>query len=115
VIDLDACPAQPCLRLACRHNLLVDVTRHGTIRVVGGPTIPPRRSATRIVRPSDLDDAAEIIAQRAADLGTTCALAYANRGGMTLADVGRVLRLTRERARQIADHAAASLAPVLNR
>jgi len=65
---------RPCPWVSCRHHLYLDVTETGTIRY-----------------PSCEVD----------EMGETCALDVADRGGNTLEVVGSLLRVTRERIRQV--------------
>ena len=70
---------RPCPWASCRHHLGLDVTEAGSLVV------------------------------RAAPLSETCSLDVADRGGLTLDEVGRVLGLTRERVRQIEVKASVAL------
>lgn len=68
---------RPCLFVACKHHLYLDVNPEtGSIKV----NFPDKE-------PWELED--------------TCALDIAERGGVTLEDVGELLNLTRERVRQV--------------
>ncbi len=68
---------RPCLFVACKHHLYLDVNPEtGSIKV----NFPDKE-------PWDLAD--------------TCALDVAERGGVTLEEVGELLNLTRERVRQV--------------
>ncbi|MBN1961039.1 MAG: DNA-binding protein [Deltaproteobacteria bacterium] len=68
---------RPCLFVACKHHLYLDVNPEtGSIKV----NFPDKE-------PWELDD--------------TCALDIAERGGVTLEEVGELLNLTRERVRQV--------------
>jgi len=76
---------RPCPFVSCRHHLYVDVsTRTGAIKL----NFP------------DLE---------AWDIGESCALDVADRGGATLEDVGAIMNLTRERIRQVEVSALAKL------
>lgn len=68
---------RPCPFVSCRYHLMLDINPH-----TGG---------VKINHP-DLE---------VDQLRETCALDVADRGGVTLEEVGQVLNLTRERARQI--------------
>jgi hypothetical protein len=89
--------------VTCRHNLLVDVGKTG-INVRSGS----HRTTIGIVT----DDSFHAITDAAidswiAECPPSCALDVvdANPDGMCLADIGDVLGLTRERARQVEDAA----------
>ncbi|HLV68867.1 MAG TPA: sigma factor-like helix-turn-helix DNA-binding protein [Polyangiaceae bacterium] len=76
---------RPCPFVSCRHHLYVDVS--------------PRTGAIKLNFP-DLE---------VWDLGESCALDVADRGGTTLEDVGAIMNLTRERIRQVEVKALAKL------
>lgn len=68
---------RPCLYVACKHHLYLDVNPEtGSIKV----NFPDKE-------PWELEE--------------TCALDVAERGGVTLEEVGDILNLTRERVRQV--------------
>jgi hypothetical protein len=68
---------RPCLYVACRYHLYLDVN--------------PRTGSIKINFPEvDVHQLAE-----------TCALDVAERGGVTLEEVGAIMNLTRERIRQV--------------
>jgi hypothetical protein len=67
---------RPCPYTSCRHHLFVDVTKSGSVSL-------PWRDA-------EVDTLEE-----------TCSLDVAERGGMTLEDVGKLMNVTRERIRQL--------------
>ena len=68
---------RPCPFVACKHHLYLDVNPHtGSIKL-NFPDIPVW------------------------DMTFTCALDVADRGGVTLEEVGEILNLTRERIRQV--------------
>lgn len=67
---------RPCPYVSCRHHLFVDVSEYGALKL----NFPDR----------DVDE-----------LPATCALDVAERGGLSLEEVGALLNVTRERARQI--------------
>jgi hypothetical protein len=68
---------RPCLFVACKHHLYLDVN--------------PDTGSIKINFPG----------KEVWDLKETCALDVAERGGITLEEVGSVLNLTRERVRQV--------------
>lgn len=68
---------RPCLFVSCRHHLYLDVNPEtGSVKL----NFPDKE-------PWDLED--------------TCALDVADRGGITLEEVGAIMNLTRERIRQV--------------
>ncbi len=70
--------ARPCPYVACRHNLYLDINKTGNIRY------------TRLgLEPWDVDPE------------KSCALDIADKGGVTLEEIGEILDVTRERVRQI--------------
>jgi hypothetical protein len=76
---------RPCPFVACKHHLFIDVS--------------PRTGAIKLNFP-DLE---------VWDMGESCALDVADRGGTTLEDVGAIMNLTRERIRQVEVKALAKL------
>ncbi len=76
---------RPCPYVSCKHHLYVDVSA--------------RTGAIKLNFP-DLE---------VWDLGESCALDVADRGGTTLEDVGAIMNLTRERIRQVEVKALAKL------
>lgn len=68
---------RPCLYVACRYHLYLDVN--------------PRTGSIKINFPD----------KSVHDLEETCALDVAERGGVTLEEVGSIMNLTRERIRQV--------------
>lgn len=67
---------RPCPWVSCRHHLAVDVSEYGALKL----NFPDRALG---------------------ELPATCALDVAERGGLSLEEVGGLLNVTRERARQI--------------
>lgn len=76
---------RPCPFVACQHHLYIDVS--------------PRTGAIKLNFP-DLE---------VWEMGESCALDVADRGGTTLEDVGAIMNLTRERIRQVEVKALAKL------
>lgn len=76
---------RPCPFVSCKHHLYIDVS--------------PRTGAIKLNFP-DLE---------VWDMGESCALDVADRGGTTLEDVGAIMNLTRERIRQVEVKALAKL------
>lgn len=68
---------RPCLYVACRYHLYLDVN--------------PRTGSIKINFPD----------KEIHELSETCALDVAERGGVTLEEVGAIMNLTRERIRQV--------------
>jgi len=69
--------ARPCLFVSCKHHLYLDVN--------------PETGSIKLNFPDD----------EVWELAETCALDVAERGGLTLEEVGEILNLTRERIRQV--------------
>lgn len=79
---------RPCLFVSCRHHLYLDVNPvTGSIKL----NFPDREVW---------------------ELEETCALDVAERGGITLEEVGAIMNLTRERIRQVEVHGLAKLRDV---
>jgi hypothetical protein len=76
---------RPCPFVSCKYHLYIDVS--------------PRTGAIKLNFP-DLE---------VWDMGESCALDVADRGGTTLEDVGAIMNLTRERIRQVEVKALAKL------
>jgi hypothetical protein len=71
---------RPCLYVSCRFHLYLEVNEAtGSIKL-NFPDVEPW------------------------DLPETCALDIAERGGLTLEEIGRLMNMTRERARQLETH-----------
>lgn len=70
------CGPRPCPWVSCRHHLALDVSDFGALKL-NFPGLAP------------------------GELPTSCALDVAERGGLSLEEVGGLLNVTRERARQI--------------
>ena len=68
---------RPCLYVSCKHHLYLDVN--------------PETGSIKLNFPD----------QEVWELEETCALDVAERGGITLEEVGEILNLTRERIRQL--------------
>ena len=69
--------ASPCLYVSCRHHLYLDVN--------------PKTGSNKLNFPD----------KEVWELGESCALDVAERGGITLEEVGHIMNLTRERIRQV--------------
>lgn len=72
--------ARPCPWVSCKYSLYLDVTEIGSLKF-NYPDLGPE------------------------GMTESCALDVADRGGMSLDDVGELLRLVRERVRQVEFHA----------
>lgn len=68
---------RPCLFVSCKHHLYLDVN--------------PRTGSVKLNFPD----------KEIWELAETCALDVADRGGITLEEVGAIMNLTRERIRQV--------------
>lgn len=67
---------RPCIAVSCKYHLAIDVTDHGSLKL-NFPDVPIE------------------------DMRETCALDVADRGGVTLEEVGVHTGVTRERVRQL--------------
>lgn len=76
---------RPCPFVSCKHHLFIDVS--------------PKTGAIKLNFP-DIE---------VYEMGESCALDVADRGGTTLEDVGTIMNLTRERIRQVETKAMAKL------
>jgi hypothetical protein len=72
-----ACSQRPCLFVSCKHHLYLDVN--------------PITGSIKLNFPD----------KEVWELKDTCALDVAEKGGLTLEEVGEILNLTRERIRQV--------------
>jgi hypothetical protein len=71
---------RPCPFIGCKHHLWSDVAKSGSL-IIARPSQPPE------------------------EMGESCALDLAARGGMSLSEVSDIMNITRERVRQIEEHA----------
>lgn len=81
---------RPCLFVSCKYNLFLDVN--------------PRTGSVKLNFPD----------KEIWELAETCVLDVADRGGITLEEVGRIMNLTRERIRQVETHGLKTLAEQLD-
>ncbi|MBQ4333895.1 MAG: hypothetical protein IJC63_00860, partial [Myxococcaceae bacterium] len=72
-----AASARPCLFISCKHHLYLDVN--------------PETGSIKLNFPD----------KEVWELEETCALDVADKGGITLEEVGAIMNLTRERIRQV--------------
>lgn len=100
---------RPCPAIGCTRNLLLDVNHKGF------PVVDGRTYQVSVTRGSDhgwqeVEDAVfRALGKASADERETCADDIAERGGLTLDEVGQRLGLTKERVRQIERGALAKL------
>lgn len=80
---------RPCGWVSCRHHLYADIQRSGHLLINSS------------VEPDQMED--------------SCALDVAERGGMTLVQIARILGVTKERVRQIVDTAMDTMATRVDR
>lgn len=83
------CAARPCLWVSCRFHLFLDVNQATGSVKLNFPHLEPWQ------------------------LRESCALDLAERGGLTLEDIGALLNVTRERARQLEQRGLAKLKDTL--
>lgn len=81
---------RPCLFVSCKHHLYLDVN--------------PRTGSVKLNFPD----------KEIWELEETCALDVADRGGITLEEVGAIMNLTRERIRQVESRGLYQLRTVAN-
>jgi len=79
---------RPCPYVSCAHHLYLDVTKAGNLKL-NFPDIEPEQ-----MHPE-----------------RSCALDVADRGGVTLEEVGEAMNMTRERVRQIEERIPRNLTP----
>lgn len=97
---------RPCVYVACKHHLLLSIDETRGRPRKGAPGQAVSIAGERgTVTPRSTPEAVEAWTERAAEtlleMPDTCALDVAERGRQKLVEIGRVLRLTRERVRQI--------------
>ncbi len=80
---------RPCGWVSCRHHLYADIQKSGHLLI------------NSEVEPHQMSD--------------SCALDIAERGGMTLVQIARILGVTKERVRQIVDNAMNTMATRVDR
>jgi hypothetical protein len=89
---------RPCAFISCQHHLYTDTMRSGSLKM-NFPPSPPKSDFVALPMP-------RIEAHQALRLmKDTCALDVADRGGVTLEEIGVLLNVSMERARQILDTA----------
>lgn len=87
----------------CRYNLAVDVSSSGALLVSGqrAMTLKPRRY--------DFEQWSDVLTDSMVDASVSCALDVADSGEHTLTEIGALLGVCRERARQIEESALEKL------
>lgn len=92
---------RPCIHVSCRHHLMVEVTRVGSLTLNGkrGGSLPLMRHGNGCT--SRVDEFMEYVADVVVNAADTCALDLAERGGMSLEEIAQVLEVTRSRIEQI--------------
>lgn len=89
---------RPCPFVSCRHNLALDITADGSIRMSAGP----RRGKTlRQAQGWGVSDWIERAADVVLEMTETCSLDVAEQGGLTLEEVGAVTGDSWQRVREI--------------
>ena len=87
---------RPCPMVSCRHHLYLDVNE--------------RTGSIKVNRPALLDaDGLEDVVGALRSMPDTCELDVADRGGLSLEEVGEKMNLTRERIRQLERRSLAKL------
>lgn len=88
--------ARPCLRVSCRHHLLIHLRKKGAPVLHGDQRALMPSAPAEIVR-NWIDDAVE----RLFELADTCALDVADRGKLGPKAIGRKLGVTKVRVDQV--------------
>lgn len=107
------CPVtRPCPFVSCQFHLLTDVSPFSGSIKQNFPLQPPKERPGALALPEapriEIDEALRLMRE-------TCALDVADRGGVTLEEVGVLLNVSMERARQIEQMAAEKIDAELNR
>jgi hypothetical protein len=94
---------RPCPWVGCKYHIGLDVSEAGTILIAAPPGSSDRSLSESISReaPDPTPEELGHYAAQATGRAETCALDIADAGGATLAEIGEVLGLSRERIRQI--------------
>lgn len=95
-----------CPLFRCRYNLALDVTEAGTLTTGArgctgrGASIPLRRRGKGRIKPRDMARFDERILELLDRVESTCALDYAETGGMSLERIGKLTGVSREAVRK---------------
>ena len=92
-----------CPKIGCRHNLSLRVKDSGAIKVDGGgpgTTMRLERRGRKSIN-RRAERMADAIVERAMATGTNCALDYADRGPMSIAQVSAAIGVTQEIVRLV--------------
>ncbi len=106
-----------CPVLRCKFNLAMHVTASGTIIVgargggAAGISLPLKRTSAGLARGgADITTQMAIaVVELAERLPSLCSLDYAERGGMSLSELAKVFRVSRQRVRMMLDEIMAKL------
>lgn len=105
-------PTKRCPWITCAHHLAVDVTEDGSLRI----NVPGARQLP-LLKPTDpkppTDVWADHVAHAIMTLPYTCALDVADEGPVSLPRIGRLMGVSKERARQLDETGKESLALAL--
>jgi hypothetical protein len=105
-----------CPVFRCRFNIALHVTDAGTIITGGrgctgdGASLPVARRGAGAVKMEDLDAVAQHIVDRLMRLESSCALDYAEKGGMSMPAIGATMGVSRQAVKKAIMKAHAALA-----
>lgn len=102
--------ARPCMRVGCRHHLVIDIDARGRIAIAGGSRLPDEPTF------AELEAFVDELLARVREIGS-CVLDLIEHhaSGMTLEEVGERLVVSRERIRQMERKALLLLSPRIRR
>lgn len=93
---------RPCPYVSCVHHLALDVMASGSLRLNAGEKLGSTlHQGQNFGAGSWMDRAVDALLK----MPETCALDVADRGGITLEEIGALLNMKRERVRQIEEEA----------
>lgn len=91
---------RPCPYVGCKHHLAMDVRPVERPSLVRVGAVGDRNRTIRAAS-KDLETWTDKLLEELGRMSETCALDVADRGGITLDAVGKIIGITRERVRQL--------------